>query len=216
MHRVKPLPDYLLNRYHTWKDTTFLENREWFRKLAEEGQSPRAMVIACCDSRLEIDSIFGQRTGELFVHRNIANLVPPYDSGEKNQATGAAVEYAVKHLKVEHILVMGHSKCGGVAGCIAMCKGQAPEFDQDDSFIGRWLDVMRPGFEEVADIEDEGERQTALEKEGVRVSLRNLMGYPFVKEAIEAEKLSLHGLWTDITNMDLETLDGGIHRFTPV
>lgn len=215
MHHVKSLPTYLLDRYRDWKITTFPENREWFRKLADEGQHPRAMVIACCDSRVAINSVFGQRTGELFVHRNIANLVPPYTPDGNHHGTGAAVEFAVKHLKVEHILVMGHSNCGGVAGCISMCEGEAPEFDQSESLIGRWLDVLRPGFDVVAEIADTDARQTALEKEGIHVSLQNLLGYPFVKEAIDAETLSLHGLWADISDMDFETFDGTVGHFSP-
>jgi carbonic anhydrase len=213
MHRVRSLPDYLLERYNDWKETSFPESRDWFRKLAEEGQHPKAMVIACCDSRVAINSVFGQRTGELFVHRNIANLVPPYTPDGNHHGTGAAVEFAVKHLKVEHILVMGHSRCGGVAGCIAMCEGDAAEFDEDASLIGRWLDVLRPGYKSVADIEDPADRQTALEKEGIHVSLENLLGYPFVKSAVDAGTLSLHGLWADIADMDLETFDGKIRHF---
>lgn len=215
MHRVNSLPEYLLERYKHWKDATFPESRDWFHKLADEGQHPKAMVIACCDSRVAINSVFGQRTGELFIHRNIANLVPPYTPDGNHHGTGAAVEFAVKHLKVAHILVMGHSNCGGVAGCISMCEGTAPEFDQSESLIGRWLDVLRPGFATVADIENPKDRQTALEKEGIHVSLENLLGYPFVKEAVEAEMLSLHGLWADIADMDLETFDGRIRHFAP-
>ncbi|MBL4627425.1 MAG: carbonic anhydrase [Roseicyclus sp.] len=215
MHHVKSLPDYLLERYRDWKKTSFPEHQEWFRKLAEEGQNPRAMVIACCDSRVAINSVFGQRTGELFVHRNIANLVPPYTPDGNHHGTAAAVEFAVKHLKVEHILVMGHSRCGGVAGCIAMCEGTAPEFDLQESFIGRWLDVLRPGFAVVADISDPDDRQTALEKEGIHVSLKNLLSYPFVREAVDADTLSLHGLWADIADMDIEAFDGTIQQFLP-
>ena len=142
MQRIKSLPDYLLERYKSWKETTFPDSQEWFKKLADEGQSPRAMVIACCDSRVAINSVFGQRTGELFVHRNIANLVPPYTPDGNHHGTGAAIEFAVNHLKVKHILVMGHSNCGGVAGCIAMCEGKSEEFDAHESLIGRWLDVQ--------------------------------------------------------------------------
>ncbi|MEJ6393204.1 carbonic anhydrase [Gymnodinialimonas sp. 2305UL16-5] len=213
MHRVRSLPDYLLDRYRDWKDTAFPENRDWFRKLADEGQNPRAMVIACCDSRVAINSVFGQRTGELFVHRNIANLVPPYTPDGEHHGTAAAVEFAVKHLKVEHILIMGHSHCGGVAGCISMCTGHAPDFDKKESFIGRWLDVLRPGFARVEDITDPEARQTALEKEGIHVSLENLLSYPFVKAAVDAGTLSLHGLWADIADMDLETFDGQLRHF---
>lgn len=215
MHRVQSLPDYLLDRYRDWKETSFPDNREWFHKLAEEGQHPRAMVIACCDSRVAINSVFGQRTGELFVHRNIANLVPPYTPDGEHHGTAAAVEYAVNHLKVEHILIMGHSKCGGVAGCIAMCEGHAPEFDLKESFIGRWLDVLRPGYEAVADLPCTQDKQTALEKAGIQVSLENLLGYPFVKAAVDDGRLSLHGLWADIADMDIEAFDGRDLHFAP-
>jgi len=215
MYRVKSLPSYLRDRYRDWKTTSFPEHRDWFQKLAEEGQSPRAMVIACCDSRVAINSVFGQRTGELFVHRNIANLVPPYTPDGNHHGTGAAVEFAVRHLRVKHILVMGHSNCGGVQGCIAMCEGNAPHFEERDSLIGRWLDVLRPAFIAVADVADPALRQTALEKEGIHVSLENLLGYPFVQDAVDDGSLTLHGLWADIAAMDLETFDGTLRRFIP-
>lgn len=215
MHRVKSLPAYLLDRYQHWKEASFPESRDWFRKLATEGQQPRAMVIACCDSRVAVNSVFGQRTGELFVHRNIANLVPPYTPDGQHHGTGAAVEFAVKVLKVEHILVMGHSACGGVRGCIEMCSGRDPDLLDRGSLVGRWLDVLRPGYAKVADIADPDAQRTALEKEGVQVSLENLLGYPFVAEAVEDGRLSLHGLWTDIAEMDLETFDGAVRHFVP-
>lgn len=213
MHRVKSLPPYLMERYRGWKEKTFPESRDWFRRLAEEGQHPQAMVIACCDSRVAVASVFGQRIGELFVHRNIANLVPPYTPDGQHHGTAAAVEYAVKSLRVSHILVMGHSNCGGVRGCIDMCSGAAPELERSESFVGRWLDVLRPGYEKVRDIADPALQQTALEKEGVQVSLENLMSYPFVAEAVDAGDLTLHGLWTDIAEMDLETFDGAVRHF---
>jgi carbonic anhydrase len=213
MHRVKSLPEYLRARYDHWKQSDFPAHSDWFRKLAIEGQHPRAMVIACCDSRVAVTSVFGQRTGELFVHRNIANLVPPYTPDGKHHGTGAAVEFAVTALKVEHILVMGHSQCGGVRGCIEMCRGEAPNLDDPGSLVGRWLDVLRPAYGSVADLENEEDRQTALEKEGIHLSLENLLGYPFVAEAVDAGRLTLHGLWTDLAEMDLETFDGTVRHF---
>jgi carbonic anhydrase len=213
MHRVKSLPDYLRERYDQWKQSSYPENRDWFRKLAVEGQNPRAMVIACCDSRVAVTSVFGQRIGELFVHRNIANLVPPYTPDGKHHGTGAAVEFAVTALRVSHVLVMGHSNCGGVRGCLEMCSGHAPDLERPESLVGRWLDVLRPGYARVADLSRPEDRQTALEKEGIQLSLENLMGYPFVAEAVEEGRLTLHGLWTDIAEMDLETFDGTVRHF---
>lgn len=216
MHRINHLPDYLLGRYKIWRQTSFPESRDWFKKLADEGQHPRAMIIACCDSRVAVSGLFGQRTGELFVHRNIANLVPPFTPDGQHHGTAAAIEFAVKYLKVSHIVVMGHSHCGGVRGCIDMCSGNAPEFELKESFIGRWLDVLRPGYERIADIKDESKRQTALEKEGIHVSLENLMSYPFVHQAVEEESLSLHGVWADISDMDLEAYDGTNDQFVEI
>lgn len=213
MHRVKSLPDYLLERYKNWKSHDFPLNRDLFRKLAVEGQTPRAMVIACCDSRVAIEAVFGQQVGEVFVHRNIANMVPPYTPDGQHHGTAAAVEFAVKYLKVNHIIVMGHSSCGGVRGCLAMCAGQAPDLERRESFIGRWLDTLRPGVARIADITDETDRQTALEKEGIQISLENLMAYPFVADAVDAGTITLHGLWTDLAEMDLETFDGAVRHF---
>jgi carbonic anhydrase len=150
----------------------------------------------------------------LFVHRNIANLVPPYTPDGKHHGTGAALEFAVTALKVEHILVMGHSQCGGVRGCIEMCRGEAPATG------GRWKPRRAagwtscgPAYARVADLEREEDRQTALEKEGIHLSLENLLGYPFVAEAVDAGRLTLHGLWTDIAEMNLETFDGTVRHF---
>lgn len=213
MQRAKSLPPYLLERYHKWRSTTYPDIRDELRRLMSEGQSPRAMVVACCDSRVAINEVFGQKAGELFVHRNIANLVPPYTPDGEHHGTAAAVEFAVTALKVSHIVVMGHSSCGGVRGCIDMCSGNAPELELKTSFIGRWLDVLKVGFDRVADIADADRQQTALEKEGVLVSLENLMSYPFVARAVDEGRLSLHGLWTELAEGELETFDGEMWRF---
>lgn len=204
MHNAKPLPSYLVQRYHGWKATTYSENQSWYRRLADEGQRPRAMVISCCDSRVHVTAIFGADQGEFFIHRNIANLVPSYEPDGQQHGTSAAVEYAVTALKVSHIVVMGHSQCGGVAGCHDMCTGHAPALEEKSSFVGRWMDILRPGFEKVKDIADEAERKRALEKQAVLTSLDNLMTFPFVQEAAEKGDLSLHGLWNDIGEGTLE------------
>jgi carbonic anhydrase len=204
MQQAKPLPTYLIQRYHGWKATTYAQNEPWYRRLAEGGQNPRAMVISCCDSRVHVTSIFGAEQGEFFIHRNIANLVPPYQPNSDHHGTSAAVEYAVTALKVAHIIVLGHSSCGGAAGCHDMCAGSAPELEEDTSFIGRWMDILRPGYERIKDINDEDERKRALEKQAVIVSLENLMGFPFVKSEVASGHLSLHGLWTDTGEGSLE------------
>ncbi|MFT6674942.1 MAG: carbonic anhydrase [Sulfitobacter sp.] len=216
MHNAKPLPGYLVQRYHGWKATGYAENQSWYRRLAAEGQRPRAMVISCCDSRVHVTSIFGADQGEFFIHRNIANLVPPYLPDGDHHGTSAAVEYAVRVLKVSHLIVLGHSNCGGVKGCIDMCEGKAPELEAKDSFVGRWMDILRPKFSEVADIEDSAEQIRQLEKHAVMTSLENLMTFPWIEELVGNGQLSMHGLWTDIGEGGLEYYNPEKKRFLPV
>lgn len=203
MHHARPLPSYLVQRYHGWKATTYAENQSWYRRLASEGQRPRAMVISCCDSRVHVTSIFGAEQGEFFIHRNIANLVPPFESDGGQHGTSAALEYAVTVLKVSHLIVLGHSSCGGVQGCIDMCCGNAPDLEAKDSFVGRWMDILKPKYELVAHLEDPEDKARRLEQAAVVTSLENLMDFPFVSERVEDGALSLHGLWTDIGEGDL-------------
>src|SRR6056297_555914 len=171
MQHAKPLPDYLVRRYQGWKATTYADNRAWYRRLAEDGQHPRAMIVSCCDSRVHVTSIFGADQGEFFIHRNIANLVPPYEAGGGQHGTSAAIEYAVTSLKVAHVIVLGHSSCGGVQGCYDMCEGRAPELEEKTSFVGRWMDILKPRYDAVAQIADDAEKSRAFEKMAVRASL---------------------------------------------
>ena len=187
MHRARPLPAYLVQRYHGWKATTFAEN-----------------------------SIFGADQGEFFIHRNIANLVPPYNPDGEYHGTSAAVEYAVTALKVAHLIVLGHSSCGGVQGCAAMCSGHAPELEEKSSFIGRWMDILRPGYDRVKDIAEGPAQLRALERQAVLISLENLMTFPFVAGAVDAGEMTLHGLWTDIGQGGLEQYDPASGGFVPV
>ena len=212
MQHARPLPSYLVQRYHGWKATTWTENRAWYRRLADEGQRPRAMVISCCDSRVHVTSIFGADQGEFFIHRNIANLVPPHAPDGQQHGTSAAVEYAVTTLKVAHLIVVGHSSCGGVKGCHDMCSGAAPALEEKSSFVGRWMDLLRPGYERVKDLPADHQLR-ALEREAVLVSLENLMTFPFVRAAVEAEEMTLHRLWNDISAGGLEHYDPETRAF---
>lgn len=216
MDNAKPIPGYLVQRYHGWRATVFKQNKAWFKRLAEDGQHPRVMVISCCDSRVHVTSIFGAEQGEFFIHRNIANLVPPYEPDGDHHGTSAAVEYAVTALQVSQIIVMGHSLCGGVQGCHDMCSGAAPELEEKSSFVGRWMDILRPGYEKVKDIENPRERLKALEHQAVLTSLENLMTFPFVANAVKEERLALHGLWNDIADGTLTMFEPESGGFTVV
>lgn len=206
MEYARPLPDYLVRRYHGWKATTFEQNKGWYQQLMEHGQNPRCMVVSCCDSRVHVTSIFGADQGEFFIHRNIANLIPPHAADGNHHGTSAAIEYAVCSLKISHLIVLGHSSCGGVKGCYDMCNGTAPELEEPSSYVGRWMDILRPSYDDLPKGSDE-DRVRQFEKDSVVVSLKNLMTFPHVKTAVESGRLSLHGLWTDIGAGGLEAFD---------
>ncbi len=216
MAEFRPLPGYLAQRYHGWKATTHLENRAWYRRLAEEGARPREMIISCCDSRVHASAMFGSDSDELFVHRNIAALVPHYEPDGHQHSTSAAIEYAVTTLRVSHMIVLGHSECGGVRSCYRMCNGSAPELEKNTSFVGRWLDILRPAMGALPQVNDEAEACRIMERRAVVVSLRNLLTFPLVRQAVEEGDLTLHGLWTDLGEGALEVYDGDQDRFIPI
>ncbi len=213
---ARPLPKFLIQRYKGWLATDFAENAAWYARLAAEGQRPRVMVISCCDSRVHVTSIFGAEMGEFFIHRNIANLVPPYKPDGDLHGTSAAVEYAVTSLKVSNIIIMGHSECGGVRGCLDMHQGRAPALLEETSFVGRWMDLLADGFQAVKDIADPADQLLALERQAVLTSLSNLMTFPFVAERVQDGTLALHGLRNTIGTGGLEWYDSENGEFREV
>lgn len=215
MQFARPLPDYLVRRYHGWKATTYEQSKGWYLQLAEDGQHPRSMVVSCCDSRVQVTSIFGADQGEFFIHRNIANLIPPHAVDGHHHGTSAAVEYAVGTLKISHLIVLGHSGCGGVQGCYDMCSGHAPELEEQSSFVGRWMDILRPSFNALPEGEP-SDRVRQLEQDSVIVSLENLMTFPVVKSAVDSGRLALHGLWMDIGRGALMSYNSEHATFAPV
>jgi len=217
MDFVKPLPKSLCDRYRGWRATQFEDNKAWYARLADEGQNPRALIISCCDSRVHATAVFGADTGEFFIHRNIANLVPPYVTDGDHHGTSAAIEYAVNTLRVVNIIVMGHSNCGGINGCHDMCSGNAPELEDKASFVGRWMDILRDGYEKaIAAGGDRASQISQMEREAIMVSLNNLMTFPFVKEKVNSGDMSLHGIWLNIRDGGLEQYVSGAGNFQKI
>jgi carbonic anhydrase len=208
MDYARPLPETLVARYRAWQARRTAEDLAAYAEAAK-AQNPTAMIITCCDSRVLISEIFGhEEPGDFFIHRNIANLVPPHKPDGESHGTSAAIEYAVIALGVEHLIVMGHHGCGGVRGCHDMLAGLAPALDLPTSFVGSWLRILKPGYEALSGRGlDYEARIAALEKEAVLVSLANLMTFPFVSGAVEAGRLQLHGVWKDIRDGALEVYD---------
>lgn len=211
---LKPLPDYLIQRYNGWKATTFSNNKSWYHKLAEDGQHPRAMIISCCDSRVHVTSIFGSDAGEFFIHRNIANLIPPYKPDGDHHGTSAAVEYGVTTLEVSHLIVLGHSNCGGINGGYHLCKGT--ENQQKSIFVHKWLSILEPAYKNISKEGSDEMQIMSLEKESIKISINNLIEFPFIKESLEKDKLVIHGLWHDIASGELEMLDPSNSNFVKI
>ena len=204
-------PNSLLTGYRSFKDDRHAREHARYRALAEQGQRPEVMVVACCDSRSAPETIFNAAPGDIFVVRNVANLVPPYEPDGSVDATSAALEFAVQSLRVRHIVVLGHGRCGGVRAALH----PAAEPLSPGDFIGKWMKQLGPAADEVAasaGLTDE-ERQTALERASIRHSLANLRTFPFVSILEGRDRLSLHGAWFDIAHGKLWTMDPATGAF---
>ncbi len=180
----------LLAGYHRFRTQGWPEKRKQFETLAEHGQSPRALVLACIDSRVDPGMIFDAAPGEMLTVRNVANLVPPYAPDAAFHGTSAALEFGVRVLEVEDIIVMGHGLCGGVK---ALIHG-APETAHE--FVAPWMSIARPACDEV--LRSGHNVQQRCEHEVVKLSLANLMTFPWIAERVHAGNLKLHGAWFDI------------------
>lgn len=199
----------MIDGYYRFRGNEWLEERERWTELAG-GQSPKVMVIACSDSRVDPATIFGSRPGEVFVVRNVAALVPPFETGGGRHGVSAALEFAVTVLQVEEVLVLGHGACGGVKAALSGDLKQAEP--GHGGFVAAWIDLLDDAREKVIHEHGQGpEGQTALEQEGVKVSLANLMTFPFVQERVETGKLRLHGAVFAIADGKLRVLQDDGH-----
>ena len=202
--QLTPLPEFLVSRYKKWKSTSYLDNQNHFKKLASFGQSPQTMVISCCDSRIHATSIFGADAGEFFIHRNIANLIPPYSPDGENHGTSAAIEYATKELKVKHLIILGHTDCGGIkSGHNLHSNTSKPNYE----FINKWLNILLPAYNKIDKNVSKKKQIKKLEEESIKISINNLFGFPYIKKTVEEKKLSIHGLIHDIGNGELKFLN---------
>jgi carbonic anhydrase len=200
--------DRLIEGYRRFRSGHWPQERERFEHLAR-GQQPLTMVITCSDSRVDPSMIFDAAPGEMFIVRNVANLVPPYAPDVAYHGTSAALEFAVRALQVEHIVVLGHAQCGGVR---ALLEGAPPTVSD---FVGQWMQIAAPARQRVMACPDVHDLQLACEHEVVRLSLENLQTFWWVREAVEAGRLRLHGCYFGIRTGALEIL-GQDGRFAPV
>jgi carbonic anhydrase len=194
------LPDHLLTGYRNFITGRYVSESDRYRSLAREGQAPETMIIACCDSRAAPETIFDAGPGELFVLRNIANLVPPYEPDNEFHSTSAALEFAALALKVKNIVVMGHGRCGGIKAALDHAEPLSP-----GDFIGKWMSLIGPAADTVAasKMMTDSERRTALERISIRYSIANLRTFPRIKALEETGELVLHGAWFDVSTGEL-------------
>jgi carbonic anhydrase len=207
---MSPFPQHLIDGYRTFASERLPTEQSRYRELSERGQSPEVMVIGCCDSRVSPEAIFDAGPGELFVVRNIANLVPVYQPDEGAHGVSAALEYAVNVLRVKHIVVLGHAQCGGIRAFIDKIEPLSP-----GDFIGKWMAMfIKPG-----EIVEQRDRETMdkfverIEKAAVFRSLENLMTFPFVKTQVASGALQLHGAYFGVAEGSLFVLDQATKEF---
>lgn len=189
-----------MDGYHRFRGNQWPERRRMFEGLADLGQQPRAMVVSCADSRVDPGMIFDAGPGELFVVRNVANLVPPYTPDSGYHGTSAALEFGVRVLEVNELLVMGHGLCGGVR---AMLQGVPPEASD---FVAGWIGIASRARDRALACDDGMDRQLCCEQETVKLSLDNLMTFPWIAERVASGCLHLHGAHFDIRTGQLSLL----------
>jgi carbonic anhydrase len=211
------LPERLVSGYEAFLGGHFTREHERFRHLAEVGQSPRIMMIACCDSRVSPEVIFDAGPGEIFILRNVANLVPPYAPNDDLHGTSAALEYAVLALEVAHIVLMGHARCGGVRAYVDAARdpGQKPLSPGD--FIGKWMSLIEPAAARIGLAE--GPLEPCAERlalASIVQGLTNLRSFPAIATREQSGKLALHGAYFSITDGMLLALDETTGTFEPV
>jgi carbonic anhydrase len=212
---MSSFPDALTDRYRRFLHRHFVPNADHYEELATYGQSPETMIVSCSDSRVDPETIFSAMPGELFIVRNVANLVPPFEVSGKYHGVSAAMEFAVLNLRVKHMIVMGHSGCGGIKAAL----DQNAAIQTEAHFISKWMSMLDDARLNVLashQMSTSQVRQEALEKEAIKQSISNLRTFPFIKDQEDKGRLSLHGAHFDIKTGMLTVLNHSRGQFVPL
>ncbi len=209
--------DDMIAGYRRFRNGAYVEQRQRYDALSTAGQRPRTMIIACSDSRVDPTRVFDSGPGELFVVRNVANLVPPYETDRGYHSASAAIEFAVTQLDVEELIVLGHAQCGGITASLT------GKFDGakhgEGGFIDHWMDMIEPARTAAiaaASVHPDIDAQEVLELAAIRLSLDNLRSFPFVADRVDAGTLTLRGAHFGIADGTLRVLDPATGRFVAV
>jgi carbonic anhydrase len=212
---MSSFPETLTDRFRRFKHRIYFPNADQYEELATYGQSPEIMMVSCCDSRVDPETIFNAIPGELFVVRNVANLIPPFETGGRFHGVSASIEFAVLNLRVKHIVVLGHSGCGGIKAAL----NQSAMIQTEAMFISKWMSMLDDARLSVLASKQSaslGEQLQILELEGIKTSLKNLRTFPFVREREDKGKVNLHGAHFDIKTGTLSILNHSRGEFFPL
>lgn len=206
--------EQMIAGYRAFRERAYAPGESRLAELARRGQSPKVMIVGCADSRVDPATIFGAEPGDLFVVRNVANLIPPCEPDSAYHGTSAALEFAVEGLGVENIVILGHTLCGGID---ALLRGAVPTGTA--GFIARWMAMAEPARADVLARQAASPAEVqarALEQRSIVHSLDNLRGFPFVRARLDADRLKVHGWLLDIADGSLLAYDESAGRFVPL
>ena len=170
-----PLPDFLINKYIDWKENIFLKKQELYEDLENKGQKPKAMIVSCCDSRVDANQIFAANPGDFFIHRNVANLIPDLNVNNENHEITSSIDFAILTLRISRIIILGHSSCGGID--YAFNKFSDEINNEGDSSINKWIQSVKSSYDKVDKSQSKVDAIKSLEKDSIVNSIKNLKNY---------------------------------------
>ncbi len=200
------LPDFLVDRYRDWKNNKFPKKLQSYKLAEAQGQKPKAMIISCCDSRVHATKILRGDIGDFFIHRNIANLIPPFSKDVEYSETLSSIEYGVQHLNISNIILLGHSNCGGINYAHQLLSNNAKD---ENFFINNWVKNIAPAYLELDHNLSKDNQIKSLEKLSIINSISNLNKFPIINK----NKINIYGLWFEISSGKLMYYDSNNKKF---
>ncbi len=206
-----PIPDFFIDKYRDWKKNIFQNEKSLFQNLENKGQKPKAMIISCCDSRVDANQIFAANPGDFFVHRNVANLIPDLNLNKINHEISSSIDYAIFTLKISRIIILGHSSCGGIN--YAFNKFSDENSNMGETSLNDWIHSVKPAFEKIDKSQSKVKVIRSLEKESIINSIKNLRKYNKIYNLLLENKLQIHGLFFEISTGKISQYDESSNMF---
>jgi len=201
----------LIKKYIDWKENNFLKKQALYEDLENKGQNPKAMIVSCCDSRVDANQIFAANPGDFFIHRNVANLIPDLNTKNENHEIISSIDFAILTLKISRIIILGHSSCGGID--YAFNKFLDENNNESDSSLNKWIQSVKSSYDKVDKSQSKVDVIKSLEKESIMNSIKNLKNYKKIDKLILANKLQIHGLYFEISTGKITQYDESSKKF---